>query len=83
MTISGCGLFRNNLVEPLCLEARPLLQDVTIADQRLMKEASEQGFEIVVLNDRALKDWIVGTEKIVEAHNEQFKATCAEAEEDL
>jgi hypothetical protein len=77
---SGCSLFKEDLIEPLCLERRPLLQPVSVPDQRLMKVASEEGFATMALNDRALKDWIVVTERTVEVHNEQFKAKCFQEE---
>lgn len=75
---SGCSLWKNNLVEPLCLPERPVLETVSIEDQRSMKNASQKGFSQLGRNDLALKDWVVVVEKITAAHNEQFKAQCYE-----
>jgi hypothetical protein len=79
-TISGCSLFKDNLVEPLCLPSRPVLQDVSIEQQRTLKDADSEAFSIVATNDLLLKQHIVTIEAITDVHNNQFKAKCAEAE---
>lgn len=68
--LSGCA---NNLVEPLCLPARPTLQPITVVEQVAMQPDT---LAKVGDNDQLLKSHIVTIERITEAHNEQFKATC-------
>lgn len=67
---SGCA---HNLTEPLCLPDRPVLQPITVAEQINIKPAT---LLKIADNDLALKSWVVTTERLVEAHNEQFKAKC-------
>ena len=72
-TFSGCSLFNNALVEPLCLPERPVLEDLSINEQsRIPSEILGK----VGGNDLALKGHLVTIERIVETHNEQFKAQC-------
>ena len=78
MTISGCSLLKNNLVEPLCLPSRPVLSDISIEQQRRLKEADNEGFANISVNDLLLKHHISTIEGIVDVHNNQFKAQCAE-----
>lgn len=74
-TISGCAT-KIKYVEPLCLSAQPVISDISVADQLLMRDASMEGFTLLAFNDVELKSWIRETKLIVAAHNEQFKATC-------
>ena len=75
-TISSCSFSKGNFIEPLCLPTRPLLEDISIVDQRLMKGATEEGFTVMVTNDIKLKSYVSTIEKITVVHNEQFKAKC-------
>ena len=76
MISSGCSFFKNDLVEPLCLPLRPILEDISVEQQRKLKAADEAAFTSVVLNDISLKAHIVVIETIVGVHNEQFTASC-------
>lgn len=74
-TGSGCSIFKDRVREPLCLPSRPVLVDITVEEQRAMNPAT---LEKVAINDIRLKTHIKTIEEITEAHNEQFKAQCAE-----
>ena len=76
MTTSGCTLFKGDLIEPLCLPERPILESISVEQQRELKNANEEAFSSVVLNDVSLKAHIVVIETIVGVHNQQFKAKC-------
>lgn len=68
--LSGCA---TNLINPLCLPDRPELLPLTVQQK---VEMDPDALEVVALNDRALKGYIITIERVVEAHNEQFEATC-------
>lgn len=74
-TGSGCSLLKDRVREPLCLPTRPMLYDLSIEEQR---EIPEDTLEKVAINDARLKSHIKTIEGITEAHNQQFKAKCAE-----
>ena len=69
---SGCSAL---VAEPLCLPARPVLYPLTVEEQRDM---SIDTLEKVAINDARLKSHIRTIEQITEAHNKQFKASCAD-----
>ena len=71
-TGSGCSAL---VAEPLCLPARPVLYPITAAEQR---EIPFDILEKVAINDVRLKTHIKTIEEITEAHNKQFKASCAD-----
>ena len=73
--ISGCAT-KIKYVEPLCLSLQPVLSDILVSDQLLMRDASMEGFTLLAFNDAELKSWVAETKRIVAIHNEQFKATC-------
>ena len=68
--LSGCA---TNLIDPLCLPSRPHLQPITVQEQVAIQPST---LIKVADNDQLLKSHIVTIERITEAHNEQFKATC-------
>ena len=72
MTGSGCSAL---VAEPLCLPARPVLYPITAEEQR---EIPFDTLEKVAINDVRLKTHIKTIEEITEAHNKQFKASCAD-----
>ena len=76
-TTSGCSLFKNNLVEPLCLPDRPILEVISIEEQRAIKDqVGKDTLRKVGTNDQALKAWVSTVERLAEVHNEQFKSKC-------
>jgi hypothetical protein len=76
--ISGCSLFKDRVREPLCLPARPVLDDISREEQIEMWSVNRDVWTKVAINDTRLKTHISTIEEITEAHNGQFKATCAE-----
>lgn len=76
--ISGCGLFKDRIREPLCLPARPVLEDISREEQIEMWSVNRDTWTKVAINDTRLKSHIKAIEEITEAHNGQFKAECAE-----
>lgn len=76
-TISGCGLFKDRVREPLCLPARPVLEDISVQEQVDLFSVNRDAMLKVATNDARLKNHIQTIEEITEAHNEQFKAKCA------
>lgn len=72
-TSSGCGLLRNNVMEPLCLPDRPSLENISIVEQ---SDINAQTLRKIADNDRKLKAHVRVTERLVEEHNKQFKAEC-------
>lgn len=72
---SGCSLFKDRIREPLCLPSRPVLEDLTILEQRMMNPDT---LEKVAINDVRLKTHIKTIEEITAEHNTQFKAKCAD-----
>ena len=70
---SGCSLFKERLIDPLCLPERPSLESISIEEQRAM---DRETLRKVAENDVKLKSWIVKAERSADAHNQQFKAKC-------
>ena len=70
--LSGCA---TNLINPLCLPSRPLLQPITVEEQI---EIPPDTLGKVADNQEVLKSHIRTIERITEAHNEQFKAGCSD-----
>ncbi len=81
-TGSGCSLFKDKIREPFCLSERPVLEDITVEEQRAVHELDPDLWRRFSLNDRKLKDYIVLTERQAGAHNEQFRAECIEQDRD-
>ena len=73
MTFSGCSLFKDNLIEPLCLPSRPVLEDISIDEQRSIERTT---LRKLATNDAKLKSHINTIERITGVHNEQFKVNC-------
>jgi hypothetical protein len=54
----------------LCSGPRPVLHDVTVAEQRAMKDASKPGFSKIASNDATLKAYVVLLERVIQTHDE-------------
>lgn len=76
-TISGCSVFKDRVREPLCLPARPVLEDISGEEQAELFSVNRDAMVRIASNDIRLKNHIKTIEEITEAHNEQFKAKCA------
>ena len=76
--ISGCGLWKDSVREPLCLPTRPVLLDISEEEQDNMWSVNKDIWTKVAINDERLKSHIETIEEITEAHNEQFRAECAD-----
>ncbi len=78
-TFSGCSLFKEKLVEPLCLPSNPILESITVEEQLgIFDGAGEETLRKIAENDSKLKSWITTTKRITEAHNEQFESKCGD-----
>ncbi len=55
---------------PLCYYRDFVLEQVSVADQRALRAASSEGFEILALNDLTLKSYVRVLEGTLDAHNE-------------
>lgn len=75
---SGCSIFKDRIREPLCLPERPFLEEITREEQVEMWSVNRDTWIKVAINDERLKNHIRSIEEITTAHNEQFKAQCAE-----
>jgi len=58
------------LEAPLCVPLRPVLQDISVEDQRAMKQASPEGFAKTATNDATLKAHVNVLERTIQAHDE-------------
>ena len=76
--ISGCSIWKDRVREPLCLPDRPYLEAISVEEQREMWAVNKDTWTKVAINDERLKSHIKTIEGITAAHNEQFKARCAE-----
>ena len=73
---SGCSLFKDRLIEPLCLPDRPELESISIEEQTSIKHISPDLLRRVGENDLKLKSYIRTVDAVVSVHNEQFKVKC-------
>lgn len=75
---SGCSIWKDRVREPLCLPERPYLEAITFEEQHQMWDVNKDTWTKVAINDERLKSYIKTIEGITAAHNEQFKARCAD-----
>lgn len=72
--ISGCSLFQSkDFTEPLCLPDRPVLEEITLDEQRLIERET---LRKLGENDAKLKAYIRTAEELAAEHNTQFKVKC-------
>ncbi len=72
--ISGCA--GNDLVEPLCYPLKPVVEDISRAEQLQIKHISEDLLRRIGTNDKKLKEFIRLMMELTDSHNKQFEATC-------
>ena len=75
-TGSGCAISKGDLILPLCLPERPVLQDITKEEQEKILGISPVIIEKISKNDIKLKIHIKTIEQLTEEHNAQFKVKC-------
>jgi len=72
---AGCA--SNDLIEPLCLPDWPQLEDITVHEQRDIKNmVGKDTLRKVVVNDAKQQGYIELVDDLVYTHNEQFEASC-------
>lgn len=73
-SVSACAT--NKFIEPLCLPEGPVLEDISIEEQRAIRAINTDLLRRIANNDGSLKAHISTIERITVAHNEQFEAEC-------
>ena len=74
---SGCALHKG-AEAPICLEPRPHLEAVAVADQRAMRDASPTGFEVIAVNTKLLQGHIRLLEQKILLHDGGLRQQCPE-----
>ena len=75
-TSSGCSLFRTTPYAPLCLDRDVTLQDLTIEEQRAIRDINPDLLVKIATNDVKLKSVITKYEELAEAHNRIYGTEC-------
>ena len=76
MSGSGCSLFKERIIQPLCLPDRPTLINLSNEEKYDLYLANATALEALSINDTTLKNHIETIEEVVREHNKQFKAQC-------
>lgn len=74
---SGCA-GTPTYYQPFCLEEGPLLEDITVEEQKQIRRISADLLRRVGENDMKQKLYIKEIGQLAEAHNGQFKTQCSE-----
>lgn len=79
MIAIGSGCAANDLVEPICLPDRPELPTVSNEEKIELWSVNSETVQKLAIREARLKNHIETIEELADAHNQQFKAACAEA----